>query len=286
MVNGRISDKSYGRYRVVARGLTQVLAHYRILGMQSETDAGRIRSLGAPPDRVVVFGNAKYDAPAIPALDLVLAGALRAWQPLLVAASTAAGEEPLVVDAFRRLRARHPGLRLLIAPRLPDRFDEVERMIRSSGFSGLRRSHLGDRSGLETRDILLLDSIGELGSVFEHATAVFVGGTLVRRGGHNVLEPARFARPVLFGTHMENFRDMARAFLEAEAAIQVRDSDELAEELDRLLRYPDAAARLGENARKVAQRNSGATARALEAIGAAMGGVTPGAGVVQAGASE
>jgi 3-deoxy-D-manno-octulosonic-acid transferase len=271
MVNGRISDRSYGRYRVVARWLGRVLDHYRLLGMQSEADAGRMRRLGAPDDRVLVLGNVKYDRPEIPALDPTLAAALRRWQPLVVAASTAAGEEPLVIDAFRRLREGHPAARLLIAPRLADRFDEVERLSRSSGFRVARRTVLHDPSDLDQCDILLLDSIGELTAVFEHATAVFMGGTLVPRGGHNVLEPARFSRPVVFGAHMENFRDMARAFLEADAAIQVRDEVGLAGALDRLLRNPEAAARLGANARGVAEANAGATDRALEAIAASLG---------------
>ena len=271
MVNGRISDKSYGRYRLASRWLPRVLGQYRLLGMQSETDADRIRTLGAPSAKVVVFGNVKYDTPTkLPTLDETLETTLASWQPLLVAASTAANEEPLVLDSYRRLRKRHPDLKLLIAPRLQNRFDEVEQMIGDSGFAGIRRSALDDTPAPNTCDVMLLDSIGELTAVFAYAAAVFMGGTLVPRGGHNVLEPARFEKPVVFGTHMENFRDMARTFLEARAAVQVQDTDELTRELDRILSDQDVASKLGTNARKVAEKNSGATARALAEIASAM----------------
>src|SRR5690606_1743301 len=150
-----------------------------------------------------------------------LARALAGTRPLLAAASTAEGEESMLLDAFRRLHARHPGLRLLLAPRRADRFDAVARLAAASGFDWVRRSTIGTAPDAA---VLLLDSIGELPAVFGHATVVFMGGTLVPRGGHNVLEPARFARPIVFGPHMENFRDMARAFLAAEAAVQVEDA--------------------------------------------------------------
>ena len=265
MVNGRISDKSYSRYLMGRRWLKTVLEDYRVLGMQSEMDAVRIRSIGANPRKVVVFGNIKYDlGSSPPSLDRALGDALQSYQPLLVAASTAVGEEQLVLGAYRRLRARHPNLRLLIAPRLPQRFNEVEGLLRAGEFRFRRRSEIGRTDGSE--DIILLDSIGELTAVFEYATLVFIGGTLVPRGGHNVLEPARFEKPVLFGPHMENFRDMARRFLAAKAAIQVRDVNELVVELERLLKTPSIAAELGRNGKRLVEENSGATDRALEAI--------------------
>ena len=265
MVNGRISDKSYSRYLMGRRWLKTVLEDYRVLGMQSEMDAVRMRSIGANPQKVVVFGNIKYDLPSSPpALDTDLGDLLRSYQLLLVAASTAVGEEQLVLEAYRRLRAGHPNLKLLIAPRLSQRFDEVEGLLSAGKFRFRRRSEIGPSDGSE--DIILLDSIGELTAVFEYATLVFMGGTLVPRGGHNVLEPARFEKPVVFGPYMENFRDMARTFLAARAAIRVRDVDELAVELERLLNTPSVAAELGRNGKRLVEKNSGATERALEAI--------------------
>ena len=272
MVNGRISDKSYRRYKLGSRWLRRVLDGYRILGMQSNLDADRMRRLGAPRDRTVVFGNLKYDAPTFaPRLDSTLNDRLSRMQPLMVAASTAAGEEPLVLEAYRRLRGKHPALKLLIAPRLPERFEEVEHTIQSAGFSLARRSRL---SSNDAADVLLLDSIGELAAVFEHAAVVFMGGTLVSRGGHNILEPARFRKPVVFGPHMENFRDMARTFLDAEAAIEVPDAAEFARRVGDILSDPALAAEVGRKAAAVAERNAGATGRALAAIRAAMNGET------------
>ena len=272
MVNGRISDKSYRRYKLGSRWLRRVLDGYRILGMQSNLDADRMRRLGAPRDRTVVFGNLKYDAPTFaPRLDSTLNDRLSRMQPLMVAASTAPGEEPLVLEAYRRLRGKHPALKLLIAPRLPERFEEVEHTIQSAGFSLARRSRL---SSNDAADVLLLDSIGELAAVFEHAAVVFMGGTLVSRGGHNILEPARFRKPVVFGPHMENFRDMARTFLDAEAAIEVPDAAEFARRVGQILSDPALAAEVGRKAAAVAERNAGATGRALAAIRAAMNGET------------
>jgi 3-deoxy-D-manno-octulosonic-acid transferase len=265
MVNGRISDKSYPRYLLVSRWLQTVLDAYQTLGMQSEMDAERIRTMGADPRKVVVFGNMKYDLPeSTPKLGPDLEAAIERWQPLLVAASTAAGEEELVLEAFGKLRRSNPTLKLLIAPRLTQRFNEVARTLDGGEFSYIRRSRLTE--SFDGPDILLLDSIGELTAVFEHATVVFMGGTLVPRGGHNVLEPARFKKAVVFGPHMENFRDMARTFLEAGAAVRVGNVSELVTEVQRLLDRPDLAAEIGGSGRRLLEENQGATANALEAI--------------------
>jgi 3-deoxy-D-manno-octulosonic-acid transferase len=221
--------------------------------------------MGADPRKVVVFGNMKYDLPAsTPKLGPDLEAAIERWQPLLVAASTAAGEEELVLEAFGKLRRSNPTLKLLIAPRLTQRFNEVARTLDGGEFSYIRRSRLTE--SFDGRDILLLDSIGELTAVFEHATVVFMGGTLVPRGGHNVLEPARFKKAVVFGPHMENFRDMARTFLEAGAAVRVGNVSELVTEVQRLLDRPDLAAEIGGSGRRLLEENQGATANALEAI--------------------
>ena len=272
MVNGRISDKSYRRYKRIQRWLPHVLNGYRVLGMQSEMDAERIRTLGADSEKVSVFGNLKYDAPVrTQSLDDPLETILRGPRRLLVAASTAADEEGLVLDAYRRLRQTHSDLRLLIAPRLPDRFEIVSRRLDASGFSYLRRSDLKANGangaiGEQDADIILLDSIGELTGVFAHATIVFMGGTLVPRGGHNLIEPAQFSKPVVFGPHMENFREMARVFLEETAAIQIADVTSLAVEIGKLLGSPEMSKTIGTNARNLVDRNAGATIRAINAI--------------------
>jgi 3-deoxy-D-manno-octulosonic-acid transferase len=262
MINGRISDKSFERYKLVRRWLQRVLQDYAIIGMQSETDRKRIEALGADPKRVTVFGNLKYDVVQLSRpLDVTLASFLSKWKQIWIAASTMPGEEEFVLDAFRTVRSEHSELKLVVAPRHPNRFDAVETIIRNRGFSCVRRSRLDSEP-----DILLLDTIGELPSVFERATVVFMGGSLVPTGGHNVLEPARHRNPVVFGPHMENFRDIARLFLDANAAIQIQNSNELAPVISKLLSNPAAASELGKNAFAVLQQNTGATERVMQVL--------------------
>jgi 3-deoxy-D-manno-octulosonic-acid transferase len=167
---------------------------------------------------------------------------LKPNQPLWIAASTTgssgnpAHEEELVLAAFESLRQQHPNLKLLIAPRHPERFDTVEQLVRARGFECLRRTAIGGIESPECfRDVLLLDSIGELSSLFGFASVVFVGGSLVPKGGHNILEPAAAARASVVGPYMENFREISETFLSAGAVIQVRDEHELAKVVDRLL---------------------------------------------------
>jgi 3-deoxy-D-manno-octulosonic-acid transferase len=269
MVNGRISDRSFPRYRVVRRWLKRVLDDFTLLGMQTETDRERIESIGADTRKVTVLGNLKYDALEIEkALAPDLSDILTSRPDLWIAASTMPGEEELVLEAFSELRKRHANLTLLIAPRHPERFDGVERTIRSSGFTCARRSVMGQAEERSPTaggaDVLLLDTVGELASTFRHASVVFVGGSLVPTGGHNILEPAAFGNPIVFGPHMENFREIRNLFLESRAAMEVHDAVELAAEVDRLLTDPQSAAELGSRARRVVDENAGATDRVLE----------------------
>ena len=161
------------------------------------------------------------------------------------------GEEELVLDAFAQARVGHPDLKLVIAPRHPDRCDEVQEIIRARGLGLIKRTNLPSLQTSQARyatsegEGLLLDTIGELAAIFEYATVVFMGGTLVARGGHNILEPARHRKPVIFGPHMENFRDIARLFLDGGAAIQVRDAAELGRTVSKLLSDTVLAAQLG-----------------------------------------
>lgn len=270
LVNGRISDRSLNRYGLVKRWLPRILDGFRLLAMQSDADAERILALGAPVDRVVVLGNIKYDSPAAmppasPAFRNLLSSCDPSSAPLIVAASTAEGEEGMVLEAFRRVRGAIPGARLLMAPRLPERFDAVSRIVSERGFQCMRRSELRE-SARWSGDVLLLDSIGELAGVFGSASVVFMGGTLVPRGGHNILEPARLGRPIVFGPHMENFREMGARFLRDEAAIEVCTVDDLAAQLSLLLSDSSLAERHGTNAKRVADAHRGATERTLQAI--------------------
>src|SRR5688572_2238424 len=259
MVNGRISDRSLPRYRVVRHWLKRVLDDYTMLGMQTEVDRERIESIGADGRKVTVFGNLKYDVVDVHhSLPADLSAILSSLPKLWIAASTMPGEDELALDAFAEVRKRHPDLTLLIAPRHPHRFDSVERIIRDRGFRCTRRTRLEREA-----EVLLLDSLGELASAFRHAKVVFMGGSLVPTGGHNILEPAAFSNPIIFGPHMENFREVRDLFIEARAAIEVRDATELALAVDRLLSDTQGAAEIGSRARQVVTENTGATERVL-----------------------
>ncbi|HLQ76150.1 MAG TPA: 3-deoxy-D-manno-octulosonic acid transferase [Terriglobia bacterium] len=269
MVNGRISDRSLPRYRWIRRWLKLVLNDYSVLGMQSEQDRERIESLGAERSKVHVFGNLKYDSSSSgTSPDSGLALLLKQSRPLWIAASTTSvgtasptNEEELVLASFATLRQRHPDLKLLIAPRHPERFDVVERLVEARGFRCLRRTALNGAGSFN--DVLLLDTIGELAASFAFASVVFMGGTLVPRGGHNILEPAAAARAIVFGPHMENFREISSLFLNADAAIQVSNSDELASAVDRLLTNAATADAMGKEARRIVEHNHGATDRVM-----------------------
>lgn len=271
MINGRISDKSFSRYRMIRPWLRRVFESYAIIGMQSELDRERIQAIGADPHKVTVFGNLKYDAsPRAGTVKADLARVFEAWKTVWIAASTMPAEEEMILSAFRELSASHPDLKLVIAPRHPERFDSVGALIRQYNLEFIRRSEL--QAGLSpAASVLLIDSIGELAALFHYATVVFVGGSLVARGGHNILEPARYGNPIVFGPHMENFRDIARLFLEAKAAIQIDSPSDLAAAISRILADPEKSAEIGRNALAVVERNSGATdrvLRVLEPIGA------------------
>lgn len=259
MINGRISDKSFPRYQRVRHWLRPVLANYTVMGMQSEMDRRRAELIGADPKNVQVFGNLKFDVKASSRLlDPRLESWLRICGELLIAASTMPGEDELVLNAFQALRATRSELKLLIAPRNPDRAAAIAQMVRKRGLGVTRRSELAGST-----DVIILDTIGELASCFQFASVVFMGGSLVQRGGHNILEPARFSKPVIFGPHMENFRDIARLFLQSNAAVQIPSAEALAPACEKILADSELAQTLGNNAHEVVMRNTGATDRVV-----------------------
>ncbi len=283
LVNGRISSRSYPRYRLAKPFFRRVLHNVDRFCMQSEESARRIIDIGAPPDRVTVTGSLKFDSlelnlasePADPAKvqpmhDRGRHRVLRyfriaAERPVVIAASTLRGEEEAVLEAFSRVRATMPSTLLIIAPRKPERFDEVERLARRGGWNVARRSEL--RVDDEPRqDVVILDTIGELAQLFQVATAVFVGGSLVDAGGHNILEPAVFGKPIVFGPYMQNFAEIAHTFLDSRAAIQIRHTRELEPVLVELLRDPVQRAGLGAAARALVEANRGARLKTLAAI--------------------
>jgi len=267
IANGRISDRSFPRYRLVRRLFGPVLRRVSVFGMQSQEDARRIIALGAPPERVVVTGSLKTDQePEDPA-------ARQLWERLLglgpeeqvwIAGSTHRGEEETVLDAFGRLRSRFPALTLLLAPRHPERAGEVDRLIRERGLLPLRRSELPRERTREA--VIVLDTVGELAQFYRVAHVVFVGGSLTPTGGHNMLEPALRAKPVLFGPHTGNFRESAQLLLEAGGARVVHDGHELEMAVAGLLADGDGARAMGERGYAAVIRRQGGVKATLDLV--------------------
>lgn len=275
VVNGRISDRSYRRYRLVRRLFRRSLREVAGFGMQSEEDARRIIALGASPERVVVTGNLKMEAPGAGE------GTERLWrrllhltdtEPVWIAGSTHRGEEEQVLEAYTRLRREVGRLSLILAPRHPERVGEIEELLTRHGLRGVRRTRLsGDRAAELEAPVILLDTVGELASLYAVADVIFIGGSLVPAGGHNMIEPASMGKPVVFGPHVENFREVAALLLEAGGAIQIRGRDELTEAVRRLLLAPEERQRRGAAAQEAVRAQQGAAARTLELLERAFG---------------
>jgi len=292
-VSGRISDRSFLRYQKYLRAfgfflrpfLKRSLTDPSMFLMQSEKDAERIRFLGAPADRVRASGNLKYDLvlPDPTPVSHWLEGEVSRTgrTPVIVAGSVVATEEPLALIAFGTLQGEYPNALLVLAPRKPERFDAAADFIHESRRPFLRRSQLpiqtstngagASSSGATTAipkdvTVLLLDSIGELASIYRCADGVFVGGSLVPSGGHNILEPAAFGKIPVFGPSMENFSEMAARFVSAGAAVQVESPEDAGVAWIEMFRDPDRMRAMGEKARTLVEDSRGATDRALAVI--------------------
>lgn len=289
-VSGRISDRSFVRYQkyfgvfgfFLRPFLKRALTDPDMFLMQSEKDAERIRFLGARADRVRASGNLKYD------LDLPGPTPVSHWletevtrsgrTPVIVAGSVVATEEPLALIAFGTLQGEYPNALLVLAPRKPERFEAAAEFIHESRRKFLRRSQLpiqtskngasSNAAAVIPKDVtvLLLDSIGELASIYRCADGVFVGGSLVPSGGHNILEPAAFGKIPVFGPSMENFSEMASRFLSADAAVQVESPEDAGVAWIEMFRDPDRMRSMGEKARALVEHSRGATDRAFAVI--------------------
>ena len=272
IINGRISDRSFPRYRLLRPLVAKWLDRVAVICVQTETYADRVVELGAAPERVVVTGNMKFDAcperaPAGRDEALAASFGLGADQPLIVGGCTWPGEDEALLAAYQALRKDVPGLRLLLAPRQADRFGAVERLIGEAGLPCVRRTALEHGAAdAPAEAVILLDTIGELAMVYGLGTVAFVGGSLIRHGGHATIEPAGLARAVVFGPHTENFRDVNEELLAHDAARCVADADELERTLRELLANPSAAVALGQRARQVVDHHRGATRRTLDAL--------------------
>jgi 3-deoxy-D-manno-octulosonic-acid transferase len=272
VVNGRISDRALPRYKSYAWFFKHVLLWPDTILVQSQQDRDRYLLAGAPPERVHVAGNLKYDFTPPPAALAADLGGDTLWDgPVWIAASTTApveagdpDEDDVVIEAFKSLSVRYPRLLLVLAPRRPERFPIVAEKLRQAGVSFARRSEgSGDFS---LPGVLLLDSIGELAGFFERATVVFMGGTLAQRGGHNILEPAYFGKPVIVGPHMENFAAIIEEFSAAGAVVKIDGASALAGAVESLLENPERAADIGKRAAALAQGKRGTADRITDQI--------------------
>jgi 3-deoxy-D-manno-octulosonic-acid transferase len=282
-VNGRLSERSFRGFQraitfsggLLRKFLKRILSDATLFLMQSDRDASRLLELGADPDRVLVTGNLKYDLSDPPESPLAtwlaqeLAGSER--HPVLVAGSVLADEEEQVLRAFAEVERQFPRAVLILAPRKPERFDVAARIVGESSRGLVRRSGVtlnGTRNAILSQpgSVFLLDSLGELASIYCLADAVFVGGSLVHGGGHNILEPAAFSKVPLYGPSMDNFREMSAKFLGAGAAVQVNTAEGLVEAWIALLKDNSRSLRMGAAARNLVEQNRGATARVLSHI--------------------
>lgn len=291
-VGGRLSPRSFARYLrwfgvlgfLLKPFLARVLSQPAAFLMQTEEDAERLRLLGAPGDRISINGNLKYDQ------ELPANSPLAAWlekqvterdrRPLVVAGSIVANEEPLVLIAFGTFQGDHPRALLVLAPRKPERFTAAAEFIDESHRKFLRRSQLpipgpsgsvfagpsADGVIPEDATVILLDSIGELASLYRVADVVFVGGSLVPAGGHNILEPAAFGKTPVVGPHTENFAEITARFVASGAAIQASSPEDVGVAWLDLLKNPWRLQQSGETAKRLVEESRGATARALEKI--------------------
>jgi 3-deoxy-D-manno-octulosonic-acid transferase len=273
VINGRISTRSFPRYRLVRPLFRRVLTLVDRFCVQGEETAGRLVELGAPRERITITGSLKFDALQAPGAAGSRAGAERVLRYLtvadgravIVAGSTMPGEHEMVLHAFERVRTLARSPLLVLAPRKPEHFAEAASLAKQHGFRTALRSELPIDEDVRA-DVVILDTIGELAQVYQAATVVFVGGSLVPVGGHNILEPAVHGKPIVFGQHMQNFAEIADTFLAGRAAVQVRSGRELEDTLIELLAEPSERERLGESARALVAANRGARERSLAAI--------------------
>ena len=279
LVNGRISEKSFGRYSLVKFMLKPVLDRISLFLMQTDADKDRIISLGAANGSVLVSGNMKFDSAVMGPLSDEDKNMLRSSlglgerDRLIVAGSTHPGEEEILLAAYKELRNKHGDAKLLIAPRHVDRAAEIEKLAQKSGIKTVLCSRIfapnpaaGSREPAADH-VFILDTIGRLKNFYSIADVVFVGGSLIKKGGQNMIEPACFAKPIMFGPHTFNFKDISELFVKEKAALVAVDGRSLLNGLLRILDDAELSGSLGSNAKKIVDSNKGASQAALKALG-------------------
>ncbi|MBI4618818.1 MAG: 3-deoxy-D-manno-octulosonic acid transferase [Desulfobacterales bacterium] len=274
IINGRVSPRSYRGHRWFKWFFKAVLECLSFFSMQSKVDSDRIIRSGADATRVVTTGNLKFDQ-TVPDLTeaekerLLASMGLKPDQRVFIAGSTHKGEEDIVLDVFEVLKGEYPDLVLILAPRNPERFTEVENLASQRSLNCVRKTRGKERMGgspTAPTEVIILDTIGELCKIYSVGLLVFVGGSLVKIGGHNLLEPAAYKKAVIFGPYMHNFLEISGVLKDSGGGIQVRNKDEFLFQARRLLGDPSLLHRLGEAAYSVIEKNQGATLRNMEII--------------------
>ena len=266
IVNARISDRSFPRYKRFKWFFGRVLSGVDLFLAQTAEDAQRLRDIGAPTERVRVSGNLKFDVRpnAQPALIAGLRAAIGKDSPVIVCGSTAEGEEEPLLSAFKAVQQQFPAAVMILAPRHPERFEKVAALIASQGFL-LQRRTLWQPAQPIRSGIFLLDSVGELAAIYELADIAFVGGSLVPTGGHNILEPAQYGAAILLGPHTFNFREIVALF-EKDGAVKTMAAEALPAQVISLLNHPEDRQRMGLAAKDLFAKYAGATRRTLDAL--------------------
>ena len=271
MVNGRIGERSVEHYRQMRRMFTKMLDTVVRFCMQSTVDAQYVIQLGADPHKVIVTGNTKYDQN----YNQVTTEEKKALRqelgllenvPLLIAGSTHRGEEEILLAVLRQIQGRYPIVKMILAPRDVPRSGGIVELVRRAGFVAELRSKMPSLTAEQRAEVrvVVLDSIGELGRFYSLADLVFVGGSLVSHGGHNILEPAAQGKPILVGPHMFNFRDTYALFSKRNACVTVLDGQELAQKTLELLQNKHTAEQMGREAAQIVAENQGAAVRTVE----------------------
>ncbi|MFQ5597355.1 MAG: 3-deoxy-D-manno-octulosonic acid transferase [Nitrospiria bacterium] len=281
MMNGRISATSFPKYRMLRPFLSVVLKEVRLFLMQTKRDVERIVDLGAPPERVFCTGNMKYDEAASSMESGTGSGpngpitrshlGLSDMARVMIAGSTRSGEEEAVLHAYRILRSSLSNLVLVLAPRHLQRLETIEQLVTEEGLLPVRRQCIKTPSILPSDTegvVILLDTLGELSRIYPIGELIFVGGSLVPKGGHNVLEPASHRKPVFFGPSVSNFHEIADQLIRSGGGIQVTDGEEMGKQMQWLSEHPKAYRKAGESAYLVVMNNRGAVQRNMERLSA------------------
>jgi len=271
IVNGRISDSSFRGYLKIRFLIKSIFRKVTLFCVQTERDANRFSSLGVDRKKIKVTGNMKFDAtPSHNEMhissDLKSKLGLQRDAKIFVAASTHPREEQIILSVYARLLETFPELSLIIAPRHPQRFKEVSKIISGFQFCSRPFSRVSEPFTCATKTVFVVDTIGELNNFYNIADIVFVGGSLIKKGGHNILEPAVFSKPILFGPHMFNFKDIAELFLSNEAAVLVNNASDMQEGILNFLNHPSIGLEFGKRAQQLIEKNKGAVNSNLEVI--------------------